>query len=129
MDNVLVSPESPEEPEHAICNLTPYGFYHGFCFPDRMREYFRYSVVFTDDGDGAIHQSWQRAYMNILKACTYVNRRKRLVIKNPPDTARIPFLIDLFPNANFIFLYRNPYVMFPSITNFYNAYIKILKLY
>jgi hypothetical protein len=29
----------------------------------------------------------------------------------------------MFPSAKFIFLYRNPYVMFPSIRNFYSAYI------
>jgi len=123
MDNVLVSPESPEEPEHAIGNLIPYGFYQGFCFPDRMMDYFRNSVLFEGDASGDIHQSWERAYLEILKACTLANDGKQLLVKNPPDTARIPSLLEIFPNAKFIFLYRNPYVMFPSIKNFYTAYI------
>jgi len=33
MDNVAQSPSLPEEPEHAIGNLSPYCFYHGLCFP------------------------------------------------------------------------------------------------
>ncbi len=123
MDNVRVTPDSPEEPEHAIGNLIPYGFYQGFCFPDRMIDYFRKSVLFEDDPTGRIRQSWEAAYRYILKAGTLANRGRQLLIKNPPDTARIPALLKLFPKARFIFLYRNPYVMFPSIRNFYKAYI------
>jgi hypothetical protein len=51
------------------------------------------------------------------------NGGKQLMIKNPPDTARLPALLEMFPDARFILLYRNPYVMFPSIANFYRAYI------
>jgi hypothetical protein len=123
MDNVPVSPESPEEPEHAIGNLIPYGFYQGFCFPHRMMAYFRNSVLFEGDSSGTIQQQWEQAYLYILKAGTLVNQGKPLLVKNPPDTARIPALLKLFPNARFIFLYRNPYVLFPSIKNFYQAYI------
>ncbi|NOZ75938.1 MAG: sulfotransferase [FCB group bacterium] len=120
MDNVLVSPESPEEPEHAIGNLTPYGFYQGFCFPRKMRDYFYRSVLFEDP---TARQEWETAYRYILKAATLASQGKQLLIKNPPDTARIPDLLALFPKAKFIFLQRNPYVMFPSIRNFYTAYI------
>ena len=123
MDNVLVTPESPEEPEHAIGNMIPYGFYQGFFFPDRMMDYFENSVTFEKNLDGKIQSSWENAYRKILQACTMANAGKRLLIKNPPDTARIPSLLKLFPNAKFVFLYRNPYVMFPSIQNFINAYI------
>jgi hypothetical protein len=123
MDNVLVTPESPEELEHAIGNLVPYGFYQGFCFPDRMMDYFHSSVLFENDPSGEIRQLWRQAYTDILRACALANGGKRLLIKNPPDTARIPSLLEMFPNAKFIFLYRNPYVMFPSIRNFYTAYI------
>ncbi len=128
MDNVLVSPESPEEPEHAIGNLIPHGFYQGFCFPDRMMEYFRRSVLFEEDPLRDIRRQWASAYLNILKAATLVHGGKQLLVKNPPDTARIPALLKLFPDARFIFLYRNPYVMFPSIKNFYQAYIQDWQL-
>lgn len=123
MDNVMVTPESPEEPEHAICNSIPYGFYHGLCFPDRMMDYFRNSVLFENGPSGKIHRCWEKTYLKILKACTFSNAGKQLLIKNPPDTARIPHILKIFPDAMFIFLYRNPYVMFPSIKKFYRVYI------
>jgi hypothetical protein len=123
MDNVRVTPESPEEPEHAICNSIPYGFYQGICYPDKMLDYFRSSVTFAKDPTGEIQALWEKTYYRILQACSLANERKRLVLKNPPDTARIPQILKLFPNAKFIFIYRNPYVMFPSIRKFYLSYI------
>jgi len=123
MDNILVSPESPEEPEHAIGNLSPYSFYHGFCFPKRMMAYFNKYVLFQNVTSKEIN-TWKDVYRSILKAATYASKGKRLIIKNPPDTARLKTILEMFPHAKFIFLYRNPYVMFPSIKNFYSAYIK-----
>jgi hypothetical protein len=123
MDNMMVSPESPEEPEHAICNTIPYGFYQGICYPDKMIHYFQNSVTFENDPDGRIHGLWEESYQEVLKACSLANNGRRLLIKNPPDTARIPQLLALYPKAKFIYIYRNPYVMFPSIRKFYLSYI------
>ena len=123
MDNMMVTPESPEEPEHAICNTIPYGFYQGICYPDQMLHYFQNSVTFEKDPGGSIHGLWEETYQEVLKACSLANNGKRLLVKNPPDTARIPQLLTLCPNAKFIFIFRNPYVMFPSIRKFYLSYI------
>ena len=123
MDNMMVTPESPEEPEHAICNTIPYGFYQGICYPDKMLDYFHNSVTFEKDPEGSIHCLWEETYQEVLKACSLSNRGKRLLIKNPPDTARIPQALKLYPGAKFIYIYRNPYVMFPSIRKFYLSYI------
>jgi hypothetical protein len=123
MDNVRVTPESPEEPEHAICNTIPFGFYQGICYPDKMLSYFHNSVSFKDDPTGEILGLWEKTYYKILKACSLANGGKRLVVKNPPDTARITQILKLFPDAKFIFIYRNPFVMFPSIRKFYLSYI------
>ena len=123
MDNLMVTPESPEEPEHAICNTIPYGFYHGICYPNRMLDYFHNSVTFEKDPEGRIHRLWEETYREVVNACSLANDGRRLLIKNPPDTARIPQLLKLYPGAKFIYIYRNPYVMFPSIRKFYLSYI------
>jgi len=123
MDNMEMSPDLPEEPEHAVGNLSPYCFYHGFCFPKRMMHFFARYVLFRD-APGDVVKAWKRIYRKVLKAATFSAGGKRLVIKNPADTARIPFLLEMFPNARFIFLFRNPYVMYPSTHNFYTANIR-----
>jgi hypothetical protein len=45
----------------------------------------------------------------------------RYVSKNPCNIFRIRTLINLFPDARFIFLYRNPYTVVESLCRFVNA--------
>ncbi len=123
MDNVKMAPELPEEPEHAVGNQSPFCFYHGLCFPRRMMHYFSKYVLFNDAGQKEV-DTWKRVYYRVLRAASFACRGRRLVLKNPPDSARIPHILEMFPSAKFIFLYRNPYVMFPSIKNFYSANIR-----
>lgn len=42
-----------------------------------------------------------------------------LLIKNPVYTARIKMLAEMFPDAKFIHIHRNPYKVFFSMRNFY----------
>jgi LPS sulfotransferase NodH len=37
-----------------------------------------------------------------------------LVLKSPPHTARIKLLLEMFPEARFVHIHRNPYVFFQS---------------
>jgi hypothetical protein len=46
---------------------------------------------------------------------------RRLVLKSPPHTCRIPALLELFPDARFVHVVRDPYVVFPSTVNLWKA--------
>jgi hypothetical protein len=46
---------------------------------------------------------------------------RRLVLKSPPHTARVKVLLDLFPDARFLHIVRDPYVVFPSTVNLWTA--------
>ena len=39
---------------------------------------------------------------------------RRLVLKSPPHTCRIRLLLELFPDAKFVHIHRNPYTVFQS---------------
>ena len=58
--------------------------------------------------------------MRFLKEVT-VRTGKRLVLKSPPHTARVPVLLDLFPRAKFVHIVRDPRVVFPSTLNLWMA--------
>ena len=45
---------------------------------------------------------------------TLASGGKRLVVKNCAHTGRLPTLLELFPNAKFIHIHRNPYDVFLS---------------
>ncbi|MBN2391698.1 MAG: sulfotransferase [Anaerolineae bacterium] len=113
MDNVSVSPDAAEEEEYALGNLSPYSFYHALSFPKKMREIFDKYVLFEGVERKVIEQ-WKAIYLHFLKKVTFSSNGKRLLLKNPANTGRIPTLLELFPDAKFIHVYRNPYIVYSS---------------
>ncbi|MEO1132054.1 MAG: sulfotransferase, partial [Cyanobacteria bacterium J06639_1] len=108
MDNVAYAFDVPEEEEYALGNLTPLSFYHGWFFPKYLGEHFDRAILFAGVSD-KLKETWKRAYVSILKKTTLHSGGKRLAIKNPANTSRISELLELFPDAKFIHIYRNPY--------------------
>jgi hypothetical protein len=113
MDNVTVAPDAAEEEEYALGNLGPYSFYHALSFPKKMREIFDKYVLFEGVERKVIEQ-WKAIYFHFLKKVTFSSGGKRLLLKNPANTGRIPTLLEMFPDAKFIHVYRNPYVVYSS---------------
>lgn len=127
MDNVAMAPDFPYEEEYAIANLSPYSFYHGWYFPKRMREYYKKFVLFEDVSEGII-KKWKETYLYLIKKTTLKWGGKQLVLKNPPNTGRIKLLLEIFPNAKFIHIYRNPYEVYLSTLKLYEKVIAIYTL-
>lgn len=123
-DNVQLSLDLPQEEEIALANVCPYSYYHGWYFPNRMRDYFRKAVLFEGASE-EFKAEWKQVYTRVLKKATYVMNGKRLVLKNPANTARIRMLLEMFPDAKFIYIYRNPYVLFPSTQKLYRKFLEI----
>jgi hypothetical protein len=112
-DDVDLDADFPSEEEYAIGNLSPYSFYHGWCFPKNMEFYNKF--VCLEDVSSNIIEDWKMIYLNFLKKLTLYLNGKQLILKNPPNTARIKLLIEMFPDAKFIHIYRNPYHVFLSM--------------
>jgi hypothetical protein len=64
--------------------------------------------------------AWKRAFHGYLQRLTYKDPR-RLVLKSPPHTCRIKVLLELFPDARFVHIVRNPFVVFPSTVNMWKS--------
>lgn len=112
-DNVALGADLPQEEEYALGNLSPYSFYNGWCFPKKMNFYNNY-VDFYHVPPETI-EDFKRIYMNYLKKVSFYHNHKRLILKNPSNTARIKLLLEMFPNAKFVFIYRNPYHVYLSM--------------
>ena len=119
MDNVSLSGNLPQEEEYAVGNISQYSFYHGFFFPKNIKRYFKNFVVFEGVNE-EIKDEWKNSYMKILQKATFSANYKRLVLKNPSNTARIKLLLQLFPDAKFIHIYRNPYIVYASTKHLYS---------
>lgn len=127
MDNVSYSPEVPEEEDYSLACVSPFSFYCCWYFPTKIQEIFQHSVLLNNLSEKK-KQQWKRSYLKILKKTTFFSNGKQLVIKNPSNTARIPEILELFPNAKFIHIYRNPYDVYTSTMKFYKKLVPIYTL-
>jgi len=118
MDNVAISLDGPQEEEMAMINATHHAPLHVMNFPRAIPElYDRYVSNLGDDPEAL--EGWQRAYMEVLKKATILSGGKRLALKTPPNTARIGILLEMFPDARFVNIVRNPYPVYQSMRNMY----------
>jgi hypothetical protein len=112
MDNMKLSLDYPQEEEFALQNLSCHSFYPHM-FPRNVITSFHKYVLFQGISEKA-KTRWKNVYLKILKKATFHMKGKRLLLKNPPNTARIKVLLEIFPQAKFIHVYRNPYLVYAS---------------
>jgi len=127
MDEIRVEIDGPYEEEAGIAVLNQWSFFHCLHFPRNAEEQFVNSILFENLDDEEKNQ-WKNDYLKFLKSVSYANNGKRLLLKNPANTARIPTLLELFPNALFIHVYRNPYKVYLSTIKMRNRVLDKLAL-
>lgn len=113
MDEIAVEMDGPYEDEAAIAGLYPWSFFHCLHFPRNAEEQYLKSIHFQGLSSEEKNQ-WKAMYMRLIKTVTFANQGKRFLSKNPPHTARITTLLELFPDARFIHIYRSPYMVYLS---------------
>jgi hypothetical protein len=113
MDAIKVEADGPYEEEAGIAVLNPWSFFHGLHFPRNAEEQYQKSMHFHDMTEQEKNR-WKKTYHTFIQSITYANNGKPLILKNPPNTTRIQILLDLYPNARFIHIYRNPYKVYLS---------------
>ena len=118
IDRVPVTPDAPQEDEIALASMQTLSFYHGIYFPRRLGEWFDRGVFFDGASPREIRRWCARARLFVAKL-SLAQPGRRLLIKNPVYSARIALLRELWPQARFIHIHRNPYVVFQSTRNFY----------
>lgn len=104
--------------------LNSRGTQWGYFFPKIMMKHFRKYVLFENLSQHEI-EAWKKDFIFLLKKISLANQGKPLVLKSPPNTARIKLLLSLFPKAKFIFIHRNPYEVYASNKRFWEVTNKI----
>lgn len=126
MDNLEMGSDLPYEEEYAIANLSPYSFYHAWYFPRAIDHYFdRY--VLHEDKDKRIIVEWKKVYEYFLKKITYKHKGKQIILKSLVNTAKIKHLLDMYPDAKFIHLCRNPYEVYVSTWKLYQSILPLFS--
>lgn len=111
MDNMKAGWALPQEDEFALMNLGAPTLYARMMFPQNgfPEENTLADDEFTEDQK----VKWKYLMNWFVKALTYKSN-KPLILKSPPHTGRIGMLRELFPNAKFIHIVRDPRSLFPS---------------
>jgi hypothetical protein len=128
IDNIPLSLDNPEEEDLAIANMSPYSYLHMYSYPRRATYFFERYITYFDNLPESIISQWKGIYLTILRKATLKAGGKRLVIKNCADSARIKPLLELFPDAKFIHIYRNPYNIFRSTQHLYKVVMERAQL-
>jgi len=111
MDNVPVTWDSPQEDESALCLMTMLSPYLMLTFNNQRQVYERYFDLL--DLTPSEWQRWKTAFIDYLKRLC-VRTGRRALLKSPTHTYRIRRLLEIFPEAKFVYIHRNPYEVYTS---------------
>lgn len=111
MDNIPAGWNLPQEDEMALLSLTlmsPYLMLAHQGDPAKISRYFDLSQLSPDE-----RRRWEDAFLTFVKKLT-IRADKPVVLKSPSHTFRIPVLLKMFPDARFVYIYRDPYAVYSS---------------
>lgn len=125
MDNVAAGWNRPQEDEFALCNLGMPSPYLVWAFPNHgpiHDAYLDLAELSPEERD-----RWKRTLYRFVQ-CVATARNRRIVLKSPPHTARIRTLLEVFPEARFVHMVRDPLVLFPSTVRLWKSLSEVQGL-
>jgi omega-hydroxy-beta-dihydromenaquinone-9 sulfotransferase len=120
MDNMRQGFDTPQEDEFAPLLMTLRSLYLGISFPQHEAQYANYLTF--EKVPAEVIDEWKRAVLWFCKKLTFKYRRQ-LVLKSPPHTGRIRLLLEIFPQAKFVHIHRDPYRVFQSQRHYFDTAI------
>ncbi|QDT69779.1 Sulfotransferase domain protein [Planctomycetes bacterium MalM25] len=125
MDNVATGWERPQEDEFALCSLGLPTPYRSWAFPDQgpvNQEWLTLDEVSEKD-----RTRWGEALRRFVSSLSF-KRHGRVILKSPPHTARIKTLLEVFPDARFVHISRDPLKLFPSTVRLWKSLADVQSL-
>ena len=125
MDKMKVRWYSPQEEEFALSLMT-FNTSVSFLFaPKNNSKKINVSVVLNDE---RVKAKWLKAHLKFGMKLQSINKGKTLVFKSPSNTARIKEILEIYPDAKFIHIARNPIDVIPSTINLYHKLLPEFSL-
>ncbi len=118
MDDMPAGFNRPQEDEFALVNLGVPSPYLAWAFPNHGPVYDEYLDLQTLTA--AERESWKQTWHEFVQRVALTNNR-RIVLKSPTHTARVRTILEVFPDAKFIHIVRDPLVLFPSTVRLWKS--------
>lgn len=126
-DSMELGPDLPQEEEFALVNMMPYSFYNFWIFPQLTGIYRERYLLFNGISQQE-RQAFKDSLDKMIRIALHTQGKSVFLSKNPPHTGRIGTLLEMYPDAKFIYLVRNPYTVFESTRSYFGNIIKSLQL-
>ncbi len=118
MDNMAMSWDRPQEEEFALCMLGQPSPYLTIAFPNHPpQDQEAFDLLGLKPRQ---RQQWKEAFLLFLRHLTFRDPR-RLILKSPTHSCRIQVLLEMFPDARFLHVVRDPYVIYSSTVNLWKT--------
>ena len=121
MDQGVIASEGPQEDEFALLLLGEPSIYRGLIDPRRLRE----CGAASWSGSGGDLERWREFVRGVAAG----GAGRRLLLKSPGHTFRIPALRRLFPRARFIWIGRHPGEVLASNVRMWTAMMSVYALW
>ncbi|MEQ9407885.1 MAG: sulfotransferase [Fuerstiella sp.] len=111
MDNISVHWDAPQEDDVALCIMSQVSPISLLSHPHDFSHFWR--ALDFDKLTPKELQRWKDCLHLLVQKLTFASSR-RILMKSPFHTYHIPTLLEMFPDARFLYIHRNPYNIFRS---------------
>ena len=126
MDDIKYTTYVPQEELYAYGSQIPECIIHMSAFPHNG-DFYR-NMAFKKCMTPKQYKRFCKAYLGILKKLTFAKKGKELLLKSPDNTCRVGVINEMFPNAKFIHIYRNPYRVILSTIGLFKTMFPMFSL-
>ena len=128
MDEMALDLDTPQEDELGVnvlsAGTSPYMPLTFMTDEPSFRAYFSFK-----NAPAAARRRWTGAFLHLLRKLSLRCHGRRLLLKSPVHTGRVALLLQLFPEAQFIYLHRHPLIVYKSACNmadttYWHMYLK-----
>jgi len=126
-DDVKMGLDLPQEEEIALANLQDISFYNFLYFPKDFERFYE-KELFMRSLDSGLTDRWKSEYRKMIKKAFLNVRGDRFISKSPSNMVRISLIQEMFPDARFIFIYRDPYKAVESFYRFFNEILPAVQV-
>lgn len=111
-DRMSTGVDEPQEDEFALVRMSGFSPMLGLVFPEDSGFFLKKDTAYLPEKSNEL-EKWKNCLTGFTRKISW-HSGKRVLLKNPFHSFRIKLLREIFPQAKFIHIYRNPLNVVPS---------------